>query len=63
MILTSTAFTVASAVTAVGELVTGAVSWINSYLGVITGNGLLLFFAVMSAVGLGVGLIRRMIRL
>lgn len=52
-----------SAVTAVGQLVTGAVSWINSYLGVITGNGLLLFFAVMSAVGLGVGLIRRMIRL
>ena len=50
---------------AVTSLVGGGVNWAGQYLALITGEGggLLLFFAVMSAVGLGVGLIRRMMRL
>lgn len=52
-------------VSAVTSLVGGGVDWAGRYLALITGEGggLLLFFAVMSAVGLGVGLIRRMMRL
>lgn len=52
-------------ITAVTSLVTGGVNWAGKYLALITGEGggLLLFFAVMSAVGLGIGLIRRMMRL
>lgn len=50
-------------IAAVTSLVGGAVSWVTSYLGVITGNDLLLMFVIVSFVGLGVGLLRRMIRL
>lgn len=55
--------TMTTIVGAVTEIVTAAVGWIGSYVDVITDTPLLLFFTVMSAVGLGVGLIRRMIRL
>lgn len=50
-------------ISAVTSIVTGAVGWVTSFTGVIVAQPLLLFFVVMSAVGLGVGLIRRMIRL
>ena len=53
----------ATVINSVTSLVEGAVLWAGDYLALITGNGILLFFVVMSAVGLGIGLIRRMMRL
>nr|CRY94831.1 hypothetical protein [uncultured prokaryote] len=49
--------------TDVGQLVTAAITWIGKYVTVITENPLLLAFVVVSFVGLGVGLIRRLIRI
>lgn len=48
---------------AVGSIVTASIGWINDFVGVVMDNPLLLFFVVMSAVGLGIGLIRRLISL
>lgn len=53
----------ATITTAITEIVTAAITWITSYIGVVMSTPLLLFFVVMSVVGLGVGLIRRLIRL
>lgn len=47
----------------VTSFVTEAISWITSFIGAITGNPLLLMFVIVSFVGLGVGLIRRIIHL
>lgn len=47
----------------IGLIVNGAITWINAYLGVFYANPIMLFFVIMSVVGLGIGLIRRMIRL
>lgn len=52
----------ADIIAAVTSLVGGAISWVTSYVGVITSNDLLLLFVIISFVGLGVGLIRRLIR-
>lgn len=43
--------------------VTEAIDWITAFVGVITANPLLLCFVIVSFVGLGVGLIRRLISL
>lgn len=58
-----TAVTVASILTDVTSIVTSAVSWIGSFVGAITSNPLLLMFVIVAFVGLGVGLIRRLIKL
>lgn len=50
-------------ITAITALVNGAISWVTSFMDVITGQPLLLAFVALSFVGLGVGLIRRIIRL
>ena len=50
-------------VTDVGTLVTGAIGWITDFVGAITSNPLLLAFVIIAFVGLGVGLIRRIISL
>jgi len=55
--------TVANIVTIVTEIVEGAISWMGSFVQAITSNELLLFFVVLGLVGLGVGLIKRIIRL
>lgn len=55
--------TLSTILTDVGTIVTQAVSWIGSYVGVITSNPLIEMFVVVSFVGLGVGLIKRLIRL
>lgn len=52
-----------SIITDVTSLVTAASGWITSYVGVITGSPLLLMFVITSFVGLGVGLLRRLIRI
>lgn len=54
----------AALVTAVGTLVTGAITWMTDYVGAITatGNEVLLLGAVaVPLVGLGVGLLKRLI--
>ena len=52
--------TIATIITDVGSLVTGAVSWIGSFVGAITSSPLLMIFAILSLVGLGVGLLKRL---
>lgn len=59
----SSATAMSSIIANVTEIVTAAVSWIGQYVGAITSNPLILMFVIVSFVGLGVGLIRRLIRL
>ena len=49
--------------TSAGGIVTSAVSWMGSFLGTITepGNEILLLFTLLPIVGLGIGLVRRML--
>lgn len=56
-------YTLATLITDIGSMVTGAVSWIGSYVGAITSNPLILAFVIIAFVGLGVGLINRLIKL
>lgn len=49
--------------TSVGTIVTEAIKWALQFVTAITGNPLLLAFVTLSFVGLGLGIIRRMIRL
>lgn len=53
----------ASILSDVTLVVTEAISWVTSYVTAITNQPLLLMFVVVSFVGLGVGLIKRLIRL
>lgn len=61
--MTPAAPAISTITSAVSSLVTAAVEWIGSYTTLITGNPLLLTFAVLGLVGLGVGLIRRLMSL
>lgn len=45
------------------DLVTAAVGWVGQFVTLITAQPLLLIFVLISFVGLGVGLIARLIRL
>lgn len=47
----------------VTSFVTSAISWVTSYVTLITDTPLLLMFVIVAFVGLGVGLIKRLIRL
>ena len=47
----------------IGSLGTGSVTWIGKFVGAITDNPLILMFVIIGFVGLGVGLIGRIIRL
>ena len=49
--------------TDVGAMVTQAIDWVGDYAGAITANPIIEIFVIVAFVGLGVGLIRRMIRL
>lgn len=56
---------ITTAINAVGSLVTGAVSWLGSYVSTITASGnevLLLMVVAVPLVGLGVGLLKRLFR-
>lgn len=53
----------ADIITAVTSIVTASIGWVTSFVGAITSNPLILMFVVLAFVGLGVGLIRRLIRL
>lgn len=53
----------AEILTAVTSFVTEAIKWVTSFVTVITDTPLLLMFVIVAFVGLGVGLIKRLIRL
>lgn len=62
--MTTTTPTAMSAIISnVGLLVTAAAGWIGEYTSAITSNPLIEMFVIVAFVGLGVGLIRRLIRL
>lgn len=46
----------------VTTIVTEAVTWITTYVGAITSNPLILTFVLLLIVGMGIGLIRRLVR-
>lgn len=52
--------TIATILESVGTLFTSAMSWAGSVLTTIVGNPLLLIFATLSLVGLGIGIVRRL---
>lgn len=55
----------AALITAITSVVAGAVSWLTSYVGAITATGnevLLLMVVAVPLVGLGVGLLKRLLR-
>lgn len=45
-----------------GSMVTSSVTWIGSFIGAITSNPLIEAFVIVSFVGLGIGLIQRLVR-
>lgn len=47
----------------VGTIVTAAQGWLQSYVQIVTSNPLILMFVLVTFVGLGVGLLKRLIRL
>lgn len=50
-------------ISAVTDLVTAGIQYVGQFVAVITGNPLILAFVIISFVGLGIGLLRRLIRL
>lgn len=62
---TGTTTAMASLITSAGTVVTAAIGWIGNYVTCLTtsGNELLLLFALLPLVGLGIGLLKRMISL
>lgn len=54
---------IATILTNVSSLVTESIKWVGSFVGAITSNPLILMFVIVAFVGLGVGLINRLIRL
>lgn len=47
----------------VTDLVNASIDWITSYVGVITGQPLILMFVIFGFIGTGIGLIKRLIRM
>lgn len=53
--------TIASLIGNVGDIFEAAVGWVGDVATTITGNPLLLIFAIIPLVGLGVGLFKRLL--
>lgn len=60
---TTATVTISTILESVSAIVTAAITWIGDFVGVITANPLILMFVIVAFVGLGVGLIKRLIRL
>lgn len=60
---TPAAPTVASLLTSAGEIVTSALGWVSDTAATMSTTPIILVFVMVAFVGLGVGLIRRMMRL
>lgn len=54
--------TIAAILADAGSMVTSSVTWIGSFVGAITSNPLIEAFVIVSFVGLGIGLIQRLVR-
>lgn len=54
---------IADILTHVTSIVTSGITWVGQFVGAITSNPLILMFVIVAFVGLGVGLIKRLIRL
>lgn len=57
------AVTLSTILTSITSVVTSAITWVGNFITVITSNPLLLLFVIVCFVGLGVGLIGRLIHL
>lgn len=57
-----TAGTLAAILADAGSMVSSSVTWIGSFIGAITSNPLIEAFVIVSFVGLGIGLIQRLVR-
>lgn len=62
MIYQEAAVTVSTILSNVTSFVTEGVKWVGSFVGAITSNPLILTFVIVSFVGIGVGLIKRLTR-
>lgn len=62
LITTPAAGSLAAILADAGSMVTSAVTWTGSFIGVITSNPLIEAFVIVSFVGLGIGLIHRLVR-
>ena len=60
---TGSTASVATIIGQAGDIVTEALGWVTETVTTITNNPLIMTFVLVAFVGLGVGLIRRMIRL
>ena len=52
-----------SILSSISSVVTAAIGWVGSFVNVITSNDLLLLFVIVAFVGLGVGLLSRLMHL
>lgn len=54
----------ASVIATITQLVTGAITWTTSWLTLIAGNDVLVLFCIaLPLVGLGIGLLKRLVRI
>lgn len=58
-----TANPMADILSAIGSIVTAAIGWVGSFVTVVTSNPLILLFVIVAFVGLGVGLLSRLMHL
>lgn len=52
---------VSTAISYVTDLVTAGITWVGQYVGAVTSNPIILFFVMVGFVGLGIGLLKRLI--
>lgn len=62
LLTTVTTGSLSAILTDVSSFVTSGISWVGSYVGAITSNPLIEAFVIVSFVGLGIGLIKRLVR-
>lgn len=55
--------TLATILTAIGDVVTSAIGWMGDFVDFIVANPLVMIFIIVAFVGLAVGLLRRLISL
>lgn len=61
MASTPAAYSISTMMTDIGSWVTSSITWIQSFVGAITDNKLILGFVLVALIGTGVGLINRLI--
>lgn len=61
MTSTPAGYSISTMMTDIGSWVTSSITWIQSFVGAITDNKLILGFVLVALIGTGVGLINRLI--